>query len=200
MIAYAKEKICPICNASFVPWMTTQHVCGNYRCALAWNRLQDERHKARAERRLSRAQSHTQQKTWSEYNKAAQNAFNRYIRIRDQGRACHACGCQLNDNNPNKSGAFVDASHYRSRGSASHLRFNVFNCVTCCWHCNRELSGNIPQLRKGLIKRFGLSIVIRLEVDNVFHRHSIPDLIRIADVFKRRGDHLLSLRKGKQFI
>jgi len=197
-MAKPKEKNCPVCNSLFVPWLSTQHVCGNYKCALEWNRRQEERYQHRQERKRLRSQIHPKKKEWGDYNREAQNAFNRYIRIRDEGLPCHACGIQLNDNDPNKSGEFVDASHFRSRARAAQLRFNTFNCVTCCWHCNRTLSGNIQNLRKGLISRFGLSIVIRLECDNQFHHHSISYLIRIIDIFTRRADHLLKLRARKE--
>ncbi len=198
MNAKPKEKRCPICDQFFTPWMTTQHVCSNYQCALAWNKKQDERLRERAERRRLRTRSAFKQKSWADINNEAQKAFNRYIRIRDQGRPCHACGCLLNDNNPNKPGQFVDASHYRSRSAAAQLRFNVFNCVTCCWTCNRELSGNARNLRKGLIYRFGLSVVIRLELDNSFHHHSVRYLMRLTDIFTRRADQLLQRRRQKE--
>ena len=198
MIAKPKEKLCPICHSLFVPWMTTQHACSNYKCSLEWNRQQDERHRLRAERRRIRSHTPYRQKSWADYNRDAQAAFNRYIRVRDAGLPCHACGCLLNDNNPNKPGSFVDASHYRSRSAAAQLRFNVFNCVTCCWECNRERSGNIKNLRKGLIDRFGLTIVFRLELDNSFHHHSISYLSRLTDIFTRRADHLVRLRSKRK--
>ena len=200
MNATPKEKRCPICNKPFLPWLTTQHVCSDYKCAIAWNRRLDEKHRERKERRAKRAGFIVKPKSWADVNKEAQNAFNRYIRIRDAGRPCHACGCLLNDNNPNKPGQFVDASHYRSRAVAAQLRFNVFNCVTCCWTCNRQLSGNARNLRKGLIYRFGLSIVIRLEVDNSFHHHSVNYLTRLTDIFNRRADQLQKRRREKEML
>lgn len=200
MIALPKTKICPICQTVFKPWMTTQRICCNYKCALIWNRMQDEKQRSRQQRRHQRSRLCSKQKSWSEFNKEAQIAFNRYIRIRDQGWPCHACGCELNDNNPDQAGAPVDASHYRSRGAASQLRFNVFNCVVCCWHCNRDLSGNIPNLRKGLINRFGIDVVHELEASHVIERLSISYLIRLKNIFTRRGDLLLRLRAKQEEV
>ncbi|PPC63891.1 hypothetical protein C1Y41_04400 [Pantoea sp. ICBG 1758] len=200
MTTHPKQKRCPICDLMFTPWMTTQHVCSNYQCAIAWNRKQDERYRIRAERRRQRAGLPFKQKERREFLKEAQEAFNKYIRVRDAGRPCHACGCVLNDNNPDRPGAFVDASHFRSRARASQLRFNVFNCVTSCVHCNRDLSGNIPNLRRGLIDRFGLSIVIRLECDNTFKPYTISYLVRLKEIFSRRTEHLIRLRAGKEAL
>jgi len=179
-----------------MPWTTTQRVCHNYKCALEWNRRKD----AEAIERLNRKYPERlviKPKSYADHNREAQNAFNRYIRIRDSGRSCCACGVQLNDNNPNKPGSFVDASHYRSRNAASHLRFNVFNCVSCCWQCNRTLSGNIENLRVGLIERFGHEIVDKLNNNYDLKHFDIKYLIRIKNIFTRRADHLLKIRSGK---
>lgn len=59
-----------------------------------------------------------------------------------------------------------DAGHYRSRGSASHLRFNLLNIHKQCVKCNRFNSGNAVDYRIRLIKRIGEDNVIRLENNN----------------------------------
>jgi len=193
-----KKKTCPICGSKFLPWMTTQRVCSNYKCALTWNKQREAEALAKMEhKRINPRKKKGAPKTWAEHNSEAQAAFNRYIRVRDAGRNCHACGTQLNDNDPYKPGEFVDASHYKSRGSNSHLRFNVLNCVTCCWHCNRQMSGNTANLRTGMIDRFGSEIVGRIENDYTIRRFDIRYLIRLKAIFTRRADHLIKLRSGE---
>jgi len=137
-------------------------------------------------------------KTWSEHNRDAQKAFNKYIRARDAGRKCASCGCTLKDKTHFLTGSAVDASHYRSRGSARHLRFNVFNCVSACVECNRQLSGNIVNLRIGLIERFGPEIVERIERDNQTRRFDIPYLIRVKNIFNRRANHIEKIRQSRE--
>jgi len=197
MAAKTKEKTCRLCGESFMPWLTTQPICNKYKCVLEWNETQAKNQLVRSKRRRHRTHTKMKERTWHDFDRDAQAAFNRYIRFRDMGFPCHACGCQLNDNDENKPGAFVDASHYRSRGAASDLRFNVFNCVTCCRHCNRDLSGNVRELRKGLIKRFGLSVVVRLECHNVVRKLDTDYLVRLTRIFTRRADRLKDRREAE---
>ncbi|XOL94088.1 recombination protein NinG [Enterobacter hormaechei] len=60
----------------------------------------------------------------------------------DEGKECVSCGNPLIGKSNYLTGSAIDASHYRSRGAASHLKFNVFNVHSACTRCNRQLSGN----------------------------------------------------------
>ena len=88
-------------------------------------------------------------KTVGDYVKEAQVAVNKYIRARDRYKPCVSCCSMPND----KIGGSFDAGHYRSRGSASHLRFNLLNIHKQCVKCNRFKSGNDVDYRIELIKR-----------------------------------------------
>jgi len=134
-------------------------------------------------------------KTASEWNKEAQSAFNRYIRMRDMYRECISHPGKLISNFNYITGSAVDASHYRSRGSASHLRFNVFNVHAACTRCNRQLSGNAVEYRIRLIERIGLERVERLEADNEPRKFPIEYLVRVKAIFTRRAKHYEKLRK-----
>ncbi|EPI8455071.1 recombination protein NinG, partial [Yersinia enterocolitica] len=92
-------------------------------------------------------------------------------------------------------GGAVDASHYRSRGTASHLRFNVFNIHAGCVRCNREMSGNLIPFRRNLIIKIGIVRVDRLETDNAPRKFDIPYLQRVKAIFTRRAKHYEKLRK-----
>jgi hypothetical protein len=129
-------------------------------------------------------------KSKPELTKEAQASFNKYIRHRDAGRPCASCGSMPEQ----KYGGTVDCSHFRSVGSAPHLRFNVFNAVSACVKCNRYLSGNIVELRKGLIRRFGLAKVEEIENDATIKNYTRDDLRRIKRIFDRKTKILTRLR------
>ena len=123
-------------------------------------------------------------KTRSDRMRDAQAAFNRYIRARDGGKPCICCGRSQGDI---KHGGAVDAGHYRSRGSAPGLKFNLFNCHSQLAYCNRYLSGNVVGYRAGLIDRIGLDRVERLEQDNSPRRFDSDYLDRVKRIFTKRA-------------
>jgi len=122
-------------------------------------------------------------KTASDYIKEAQVAFNSYIRVRDKNKQCISCGCLPGDT---VQGGKFDAGHYRSRGSASHLRYHLFNCHSQCVKCNRYLSGNVVEYRKGLIARIGAERVEQIEMGNNPRKFTIDYLKRVKKIFNYR--------------
>lgn len=122
-------------------------------------------------------------KTAGEYTKEAQAAVNRYIRARDYGKPCISCGT------PHQIafGGKFDCGHYRSRGSASHLRFNLLNMAGQCVKCNRNLSGNVIEYRINLINKIGIDRVERLETDNAPRKFTIEYLQRVKKIFNKRA-------------
>lgn len=122
-------------------------------------------------------------KTAGDYIKEAQAAFNGYIRARDKNKPCISCGCLPGDT---VRGGNFDAGHYRSRGSAGHLRYNMLNCHSQCVKCNRYLSGNVVEYRKRLIDVLGENRLIQLENDSSIVRFTIPYLKRIKSIFSRK--------------
>ncbi|EPK7525589.1 recombination protein NinG [Klebsiella variicola] len=196
--AMPKPKKCPICSTEYIPRSSLQKVCHNYKCAIAYNKKRDEENAARNKRKQQRLQkSELKQrkdrlKTASQWNKEAQAAVNKFIYWRDYGRPCIACGRPLNYG---VRGGAVDSSHYRSRGAAPWLRFNVFNNHSGCVRCNRELSGNLIPYRLNLIEKIGLQRVERIEHDNTVRKFSIEYLKRVKAIFTRRARHYEKLRK-----
>ena len=122
-------------------------------------------------------------KTASDYVKEAQAAFNAYIRVRDRNKPCISCGAAQGET---VRGGKFDAGHYRSRGSAGHLRYNSLNCHSQCVKCNRYLSGNVVEYRKGLISRIGAERVEQLEIDNNPRKFTIEYLKRVKKLFNYR--------------
>lgn len=196
-----KPKTCPICSTEYTPRSSLQKVCHNYKCAIAFNKKRDEELAARETRKQERLQRDDLRerrqafKGKTEWDKEAQAAFNRYIRWRDYGKDCVSCGGKLQYTGNYTKGSAVDASHYRSRGAASHLKFNVFNVHSACTRCNRQLSGNAVEYRIRLIKRIGHQRVERLEAENTPRKFDIAYLKRVKAIFTRRARHYEKLRK-----
>ncbi len=162
---------CAHCREWFHPAREGQVVC-SFECASEIGKKQTakarEAAKARAVKRQREFEKEGRQrrrakresfKTKAQWDKEAQSAFNRYIRIRDEGKPCVSCGNPLIGKSNYLTGSAIDASHYRSRGAASHLKFNVFNVHSACTRCNRQLSGNAVEYRIHLIERIGLDRV-----------------------------------------
>jgi len=128
----------------------------------------------------------------SYYVKKAQEAVNGYIHQRDFGKGCISCDQPLRTI---YNGGQYDAGHYRSRGSAPHLRFVVTQIHLQCKKCNRKLSGNIVEYRKGFIARYSVELVESIEADQRPRKYSTEQLKRIATLFRRRTRHYKKLRE-----
>lgn len=184
-----KPKICKQCKTEYNPRAALQAVCG-LECAIDQSnakkakRDKAEIKKAQQKERVSVMVRKNKLKTRSQWLKEAQAEFNKYIRARDKGLPCISSGVMEKDR---FTGGYFDAGHYRSRGSASHLRFNTYNCHAQAKRDNRELSGNIVEYRKGLIERIGLERVERLENDNTPRKFDIEYLRRVKTIFSRRA-------------
>ena len=127
-------------------------------------------------------------KTAKDYVKEAQMAFNRYIRERDKGKTCICCDRPLGTA---AVGGDYDAGHYRSTGSAPHLRFNEHNCHGQLKFCNRYRAGNAVDYRIGLIKRIGIQAVETLESNQTIQKWTVEELIGIRDYYKAKLKKLL---------
>ena len=121
------------------------------------------------------------QKTRSQWLSEAQSAFNRYVRWRDRDDPCISCGKYVE----NKYGGNWDAGHFRSRGSAPHLRFHLWNCHKQCSRCNRYLAGATAEYRIALIQKIGSTKVLALESLQTTVKHDIVYLKRIKSIFTR---------------
>ncbi|QAY85383.1 recombination protein NinG [Pseudomonas arsenicoxydans] len=189
-----KPKTCknPACRASFVPQRLGQAVC-NYSCGLAIKDVnQDKARKSLAQVERSEIKVRKERlKSRGEHMREAQVAFNTYIRLRDQlaGHACISSGKPLD-----WSGNAVDAGHYRSVGSAPHMRFDERNCHAQSKQDNRFLSGNAVDYRIGLIARIGLEAVEALEADQSVRKYTIEDLKAIKAHYRAL---IRELKKGQ---
>jgi len=85
--------------------------------------------------------------------KEAQQVFNKYIRIRDEGLVCISCG----------SDKANQAGHWISVKQSGALRYHEWNVNLQCAGCNLYLHGNQVMYRIGLVNKIGERAVAELE-------------------------------------
>ena len=172
-----KQKKCRYCKQPFTPVLPMQVVCG-IECAKAIAKKKREKVEKANDR-----QKREQLKTRSQWMKEAQIAFNTAVRERDKGQRCISCEGPLR---PDAVGGGYDCGHYRSVGSAPHLRFDERNAHGQCKKCNRYGSGMAADYRIGLIRRIGLEAVEALESDQTEKRYTIEDLKGIVQTYRAK--------------
>jgi len=119
-------------------------------------------------------------KTKSDHLRELQTIVNRYVRLRDKGRECVSCG------KPDDGSHQRHASHYRSVGACSSLRFNTLNIHASCAQCNSHKSGNILEYRIRLIRMFGEAFVDRLECAPKSQAYSLEWIGRAKTIFRKK--------------
>ena len=160
-----KPKKCRHCREPFTPVRPMQKACSPA-CAIALTKKQAEAALLKKKREdLQKDRAKRQQlKTIPQLKKEAQSAFNRFIRARDRaaGHSCICCGKPLDWG---RIGGAVDAGHYRSTGSADHLRYDEDNCHAQRADCNLFGAGRAVDYRIGLLGRIGAERVAALEAN-----------------------------------
>lgn len=165
------------CRAPFAP-RNMMHKCCSAPCAHDFaiaERVRKERsERQEGLRKLKRRADHITD---------TQTAFNAFIRERDRlaGHPCISSGLPLD-----WSGNNVDAGHYRSRGSAPHLRFDERNVHAQSKQQNRYASGNAVDYRIGLIARIGLAAVEALEQDDTPRKWTVEELLAIKAEYRAK--------------
>lgn len=171
-----KAKPCEVCERLFVPDRMGQVVC---RPACAMKKVRQAKVAERSKVRTRKEAI----KTIPVLIKEAQHAFNAYIRERDRDQPCICCGLPLGTG---EVGGAYDAGHYRSTGSASHLRFNEDNCHAQRKQCNRYGAGRAVDYRIGLARRIGTARVESLESSNDPHKWTREELTAIRDTYRAK--------------
>ena len=170
------------CGERFTPMRAMQAAC-SLRCAQAFV----DTAKARAAA-TARAQDARQTRAKLEalqpkqyWLKRAEKAVNRYVRARDFKRGC--ISCHLPASWPGQ----WHASHYRSVGAASAMRFNLWNIHKACSVCNNHKSGNIAEYRPRIVALLGADRVEWIASQNSRAEYSVEYLKRMAAVFSRKA-------------
>lgn len=176
---------CKVCRSPFEK-RSMRHIACSPACALELAKQSREK-KARADYRERKEAI----KTRSDWMKEAQQAFNAFIRERDANKPCICCGKPLA---LDAIGGGFDCGHYRSVGSAPHLRFDERNAHGQRKQCNRYGAGRAVDYRIGLIGRLGLSAVEALEADNEPRKWSVDDLKAIKAEYKAKLKQLQGVK------
>lgn len=176
LTATLKPKTCtaPDCGRVFMPFRPMQDVCGPA-CALR---------KVRGEKKAERASTRARKeklKRRRDWLAECQVVANRYVRLRDAGKCCISCNAKPGE----KFGGSMDAGHYRSVGSAPHLRFFLPQIRLQCVRCNRYLSGNCIEFRRGLIEQIGLARVEEIDAMQGYAKWDVEYLKRLKRVLSK---------------
>ena len=172
-----KPKKCRACKSLFTPRLPLQVACGPA-CAEAIAKQKRERKAAQdaREQRRSRREALDKVKTRGDHLREAQAAFNAWIRMRDAGQPCIAC-------KRHHQGQY-HAGHYRSVGSCPELRFEPDNVHLTCQPCNVHLSGNLIQMRIGMIEKIGLARVEWLEGPHEPKKLTIDEITKLKAFYR----------------
>lgn len=186
---------CAACRESFERRRPLQAACSPA-CALEVARRKRERAQAKetaAARKAHKARVE-KLKTRGEWMAEAQAAVNRYVKLRDlrAGYGCVSCGAPYR---LVRGGAF-DAGHWRSRGSAPHLRFDTRQIALQCRRCNDFGAGMPVEFEAELIRRRGAEVVAAIKADQVPRKYTVDYLRRLRDIFRRRAARIERKLRG----
>jgi hypothetical protein len=172
-----KPRRCRSCGNSFQPISSMSKAC-SVPCALALVHQANARKEARAKReeRAATRVAKEKAKTRGTHLKELQAAFNQWIRLRDAGQPCIACGRHHQGQ--------LHAGHYRSVGSCPELRFEPDNCHLSCQPCNVHLSGNLIPYRINLVKKIGLARVEWIEGPHLPLKLTLPEILEMKAFYR----------------
>lgn len=178
---------CPHCKGKMDPGLRIHPECiDGYAEAQAAKAEREEAKRAQAAVKVERAETRRRKeemKTIPALIREAQVAFNAWVRARDAAEPCISCDTPPPDLSALHAGR--DAGHYRSTGSASHLRFHPDNCHAQCVKCNQWGAGMAVDYRIRLLLRIGQVRVDALESDNKPHKWGRDELRGIRDHYRK---------------
>lgn len=192
-----KPKVCDQrkggCGFKFTPARPMQLMCGP-QCAQGhaeWLSAKKRTAAEKQDRKETKAKLE-QLKTKPQLEKEVEKSMNHFVRLRDWEKGCVSCDKHFN---PDQIGGSCDAGHYRSKGSAIHLRFDQRNVHGQCKHCNDYLGGNPTGYRVGLIARIGLEEVEALEADQEPRKYLRDELRTLRDIYRAAVRQMLKGQK-----
>lgn len=172
---------CKVCKSAYEPRLPMQVVCG-LDCArsLAVSvRGKAEKKKAVQERAETRRRKEAA-KPRAKWLAECQTIVNKIARLRDAHLPC--CSCDR----PSSWGGQWHASHLRSVGAASAVRFHLWNIHKGCSICNNHLSGNLAEYLPRIRARLGDEKVDWLYTQNQVTKHEIEYLRKFKFVMGKR--------------
>jgi hypothetical protein len=167
-------KKCRYCKKQFQPITTLQKNCFDPNCVAEW--IQEVKQKNWQKKK---AKLKLDLMTVQDYIKLAQQVFNKYINLRDNGLPCISCDKPINGR--------INASHYFNANNHWNVRFNEFNVNSSCITCNQYLSGNLIEYRSRLINKIGIEQLTLLEAEaNKTRKFTIDELKQIINTYKKK--------------
>jgi hypothetical protein len=180
-----------------------QVICGTVACALAYaEQTAMDRSKVQAKRDALRAKEERAHirarkeaiKTLPQLHAEAREAFNLFIRLRDEGKLCVSCDKPLPPLGSRIGGAY-DAGHFRSVGAAGHLRYHEDNCHGQCKDCNLWGAGKQLDYERRLIQRIGIERVEALKNDNRPDKWTRDEVRAIRDEYRAKAREMKKRRQ-----
>ena len=178
---------CAHCKQKFIPERPSQIV--HVECVEAWTEAQAAKREraeakaARAAAKVERAETRRRKeaiKPRAKWLAECQAIVNKIVRLRDAHLGC--CSCDR----PASWGGQWHASHLRSVGAASAVRFHLWNIHKSCSICNNHLSGNLAEYLPRIRARIGDEKVDWLYEQNQVVKHDIEYLKRFKAVMGRK--------------
>jgi hypothetical protein len=178
-----KEKACRVCHLPCTPFnsMLPVHPGECQQKFAEAHVARSQRKREMAERRAVKEKLQAIEKI-SVFEKRAEKVVNEYVRLRDR---CKGLGCVSCDKPASWDGQW-HASHFRSVGAATAVRFNLWNIHSACWICNKLYSGRIDQYEPEIIRRIGQEKLDWLRAQNKVTKYSREYLERLRAVFAKR--------------
>lgn len=175
MIKKLKPKKCKSCGMEFIPQNSLQKVCST-KCAIDLARQNAQKARDKAEKKkLNERKAKLREEDRGHWLKAAQKEVNKFIRLRDKGLPCIACGAPWKPS--------FQASHFIPQGRSSFLRFHEDNIHSGCIRCNLFVGGgNIHGYRPRLVEKIGEQEVEWLEENQ--HRIKKWDISELKELIK----------------
>lgn len=176
-----KPKACKCCKSLFTPARPLARACSPL-CAMDLVRQANAK-KAKllesANRKDTRAKLE-KLKPRAKWLAECQVIINKIVRLRDASLGC--CSCDR----PASWDGQWHASHLRSVGAASAIRFNLWNIAKSCSICNNYLSGNLQNYLPRARARLGDDKVDWLYSQNQLTSYSTEYLARLKHVMSRK--------------
>ncbi|SDY30415.1 recombination protein NinG [Pseudomonas sp. NFIX28] len=201
-----RRKRCPSCRVMFVPARTSQAVCGEIECAIAYG--QSEKGQARAKKALADVgrreikDRKEKLKSRGDHVQDAEKAVRDCRRTFELwiGSGCISCGKTQEEVQAAqgwKTGGAWDAGHFLGKGARPELRLEPNNIWLQCKSCN---AGSYKYARKGLtvsqgfreglIARIGLEAVEALEADHEPRKYTVDELKAITTEYRAKTREL----------
>jgi hypothetical protein len=177
-IVETKTRKYGICRECFLKWLKTPAGV-EYALSFARTIQKTNKKKKLQEWNKRKAILKDELKTLSDWIKEVQKVFNKYIRLRDEGKPCISCGRALKNN--------VNASHYYNANNHWSVRFHEDNVHSSCINCNQHLHGNLIGYREGLIDRIGIERVNNLSsIAKQTRKYTISELKELREYYKKK--------------